>query len=59
VLFAGIAVIVLAVIAGVGYRILGRQAGPAGPPAAGASIAVPVVMVEPRVIESVVTAPGR
>lgn len=58
VLFAGIAVIVIAVIAGVGYRVLGKQSGTAGAPAAGASIAVPVVTVEPRSIESVVTAAG-
>jgi len=57
VLFAGIAVIVLAVIAGIGYSILGKQGG-TGTPAAGASIAVPIVMVEPRIIESVVTAAG-
>ena len=58
VLFAGIAVIALAVIAGISYRILGRQGGPAGAPASGESIAVPVLMVEPRNIESVVTAAG-
>jgi len=57
VLFTGVAVMVLAVIAGIGYRILGKQGG-TGAPAAGASIAVPVVMVEPRLIESVVTAAG-
>jgi len=58
VLFAGIAVIALAVIAGIGYRILGKQSGPAGAPQAGETIAVPVAMAEPRIVESVVTAAG-
>ncbi|NTW60190.1 MAG: biotin/lipoyl-binding protein, partial [Nitrospirae bacterium] len=58
VLFAGIAIITLAVIAGIGYRILGKQGGPAGAPSSGESIAVPVVMAEPRIVESVVTAAG-
>jgi RND family efflux transporter MFP subunit len=57
-LIAGIAVIALAAIAGIGYRIAGKQAGTAGPPAAAEPVAVPVVTVEPRTIESVVTAAG-
>ena len=58
VLFTGIAVIALAVLAGIGYRVLGRQGNIVGEQAAGGSIAAPVVMVEPRSIESVVTAAG-
>jgi RND family efflux transporter MFP subunit len=55
---AVLAVLAVAALAGIGYRVIGSRSGTAELPAQAEPVAVPVITAAPRTIDAVVTATG-